>query len=193
VRAGWNWIVVLEPMRAARFVGKLAELVPRSRLNLVGSLGCLALYASLRAYVVKDGHGPPPSKAEITAMAAARAALPVWSSAALGCAPQRERGLRWAELMRRVFSIDVLLSGKSGGRMKPFAKIPDKRVARRMLEHVGLTSDAPEPWPVRGPPESGSSSRCFDDGPQARTTPPQQPTCSRSRGAREDAPGMQRV
>jgi hypothetical protein len=30
--------------------------------------GCLAPHASLRAYVVKDGRGPPPSKAEVTAM-----------------------------------------------------------------------------------------------------------------------------
>jgi len=69
--------------------------------------------------------------------------------------------------MRRVFSFDVWLCGKCGGRMKPIGKITDKRVARRMLEHVDFPSDAPEPWPARGPPESGSSSRCFDDEPQA--------------------------
>ena len=30
--------------------------------------GCLAPHASLRAYVVKDGRGPPPTKAEVTSM-----------------------------------------------------------------------------------------------------------------------------
>jgi hypothetical protein len=70
-------------------------------------------------------------------------------------------------LMRRVFSIDVLLCGNCCGRMKPIAEITDKRVARRMLEHVGFPSDAPEPWPARGLPESGTSPRCFDDEPQA--------------------------
>lgn len=55
-------------------------------------------------------------------MAAARtAALRVESSAVLSCAPPRERGLRWAELMQRVFAIDVLLCPSCGGRMKPIA------------------------------------------------------------------------
>ena len=46
------------------FVGELAALVPRPRSNLVRYHGCLAPHASLRAYVVKDGRGPPPSKAD---------------------------------------------------------------------------------------------------------------------------------
>jgi hypothetical protein len=98
-----------------------------------------------RAYVVKDGRGPPPSRAKITAMAAAIAAPRVGSSAALSCAHQRERALRWAELMRRVLSIDVLLCGECGVRMEPIADITDKRVARRILDHVGFPSHAPQP------------------------------------------------
>ena len=38
--------------------------------------------------------------------------------------------------------------------MRPVAEITDKRVASKMLEHVGMPSDAPELWPARGPPES---------------------------------------
>ena len=70
-------------------------------------------------------------------------------------------------MLRRVFSIDVLLCGNCGGRMKPIAEITDKRVARKMLEHVGFPSDAPEPWPARGPPESVESARWLDDEPSA--------------------------
>ncbi len=81
-------------------VGKLAALVPRPRSNLVRYHGCLAPHASLRAYVVRDGRGPPPSKAEVTAMAAARTAWRVGSCAAQSCAPPRERGLQWADLMQ---------------------------------------------------------------------------------------------
>ena len=158
------------------FVGKLAALVPRPHSNLVRYHGCLAPHASIRAYVVKDGRGPPPSKAEIAAMTAARLAMPVGSSAAaLSCAPLRERGLRWAELLRRVFSIDVLLCGNCGGRMKPIAEITDKRVARTMLAHVGFPSDAPEPWPARGPPESVDSARWLDDEPSAPDDDASQP------------------
>jgi len=86
------------------FVGKLAALVPRPRSNLVRYHGCLAPYASIRAYVVKDGRGQPPSKAELAAIAAARCSSSVESRAPISCAPQRRRGLRWPEVMQRVFA-----------------------------------------------------------------------------------------
>jgi len=124
---------------------------------------CLAPHARIRAYVVKNARGPPPSKTEVAAMVASTAAMRLGSSAAISCAPERPCGLRWPELMQRVFSIDVLLCDKCGGRMKAIAEISDKRVASKMLEHVGFPSDAPEPWPARGPPASGSASRWFDD------------------------------
>lgn len=85
-------------------------------------------------------------------MAAARASTRLRSHAALSCTPVRPRFL-WAELMRRVFEIDVLVCPSCGGRMKPIAEITDRRIARRMLEHVGLASELPHPWPARGPPE----------------------------------------
>lgn len=74
------------------FVGKLAALVPRPRSNLVRYHGCLAPHASLRAYVVKDGRGPPPSKAEVAAMVAARLAMRVGSSAAIAARPCSRTG-----------------------------------------------------------------------------------------------------
>ena len=129
------------------FVGKLAALVPRPRSNLVRYHGCLAPHASIRAYVVNDGRGPPPSKAEVAAIAAARCSMRVESRAPLSCASSRARrcaagGLRWPELMQRVFAIDVLLCPSCGGRMKPIAEITDKRVAKKMLEHAGSTGEA---------------------------------------------------
>ena len=47
--------------------------------------------------------------------------------------------------------------------MKPIAEITDKRLARKMLEHVGLHGDLPTPWPARGPPESDASAWEDDD------------------------------
>jgi hypothetical protein len=155
------------------FVGQLAALVPRPRANLVRYHGCLAPHASLRAYVVKDRRGPPPTKAEVSSMAATRmAALRVGSSAANSCAPPRERGLRWAELMHRVSALDVLLYPSCAGRMKAIAEITDRRVAQTMLEHVGVPSDAPEPCPARGPAPSVGASRSLDHEPQADEPPP---------------------
>ena len=61
------------------------------------------------------------------------------------------RYLLWAELMRRVFSADVLECPKCGGRLRLVAAIIDGLSARRYLEGVGLA----EPRPgiaARGPP-----------------------------------------
>jgi hypothetical protein len=138
------------------FIGKLAALVPRPHCNLVRYHGCLAPHASIRAYVVKDGRGPPPGKAEREIAAPPDAEIPnLGSRAPLSCAPQRDHGRTrpsWAELMQRVFAIDVLECPSCGGRMKPIAEITDKRVARKMLEHVGLGGEDSTPLPARGPP-----------------------------------------
>ncbi len=69
--------------------------------------------------------------------------------------------------MQRVFALDVLVCPSCGGRMKAIAEITDRRVVQKMLEHVGYPSDAPEPWPARGPPASVGVSRGFDDEPPA--------------------------
>ena len=51
--------------------------------------------------------------------------------------------------MRRTWGIDVLECPRCGDRMSIIAIIDDERVARRILEHVGLRSRAPprgKPW-----------------------------------------------
>ena len=79
-------------------------------------------------------------------MVAARLAMPVSSSVA----------------------IDMLQCPIGGGRMKPIAEITDKRVAGKMLEHIGLSSDAPEQqWPARGPPEWSGWVGWLDDEQRA--------------------------
>ena len=61
------------------------------------------------------------------------------------------RYLLWAELMRRVFSADVLECPKCGGRLRLVAAIIDGISARRYLEGTGLAQ--PRPGVVaRGPP-----------------------------------------
>jgi hypothetical protein len=76
-------------------------------------------------------------------MTAAKTALPVGSSAPHRCLPPRERGLRWAELMQRVFAIDALLCPSCGGPVKQIAEITNRRMPQKMLDHVGVPSDAP--------------------------------------------------
>jgi len=71
------------------FLARLAVLVPRPRVNLVLYHGVLAPRAA-RAAVV-----PGPSQA-------------VAASSETGTRPGTGRGWRWADLMRRVFEVDVL-------------------------------------------------------------------------------------
>jgi len=48
---------------------------------------------------------------------------------------------RWADLLQRVFSVDVLACPNCGGRMRVLATIDDPRVVRRILSHLGLLGD----------------------------------------------------
>jgi hypothetical protein len=68
----------------------------------------------------------------------------------LGAAPPRH--WRWAELLQRVFAVDVLVCPRCGGRMRVIATIDDPRVVRRILTHLGLMGDEgppADPWPCR--------------------------------------------
>ena len=60
----------------------------------------------------------------------------------------------WAELMLRVFSIDVLHCQHCGSRCKLIAPITDLLVARRILRHLRLPCDAPPIAAARPPPQA---------------------------------------
>ena len=58
----------------------------------------------------------------------------------------------WAELLKRVFEIDVLTCTYCGGKRKLIALLTDGAVVRSILEHLGLPSEAPTLAPARSPP-----------------------------------------
>ena len=60
----------------------------------------------------------------------------------------RPRYRAWAELMRRAFEADVLACPRCGGRMVVLATIEDPAVIRRILTHLGLSTDAGEALPA---------------------------------------------
>jgi hypothetical protein len=59
--------------------------------------------------------------------------------------------LSWAELIRRVFAVDVLECPRCGGRMRILAAIQTPGAIRDILEHLGLPSRAPPIHPARRP------------------------------------------
>ncbi len=128
------------------FLEKLAALIPRPRINLVIYHGVLAAHARGRAGAVAVGVR---GEARANAPDASRPGAP--GSAPAPSPPPRH--FAWADLLRRVFAIDVLACA-CGGRLRFLATIEDPVVVRRILRHVGLPTDPPVPIPARPPPRT---------------------------------------
>jgi hypothetical protein len=128
--------VVFSPLTLLQ---RLSWLVPLPRIHLTRYHGVFAPAHPWRSRVVPS---PPPTEPP------------------LACARKR-RWIDWADLLKRVFALEVLACA-CGGRRRVLSVIKDERVARRILDHLGLPSQvpllataAPQPqgelWPT-GPP-----------------------------------------
>ena len=138
--------IVFEPLD---FLARLAALVPRPRAHLLTYHGVLAPAAIWRELIVPR----PPSSADGTH--GEQPHEPSSESAPSPSARQRKRRTRstWAELMLRAFSIDVLTCPHCGGLRELIAFLTDGLVVRKILEHLGLPTEARRIAPARGPPE----------------------------------------
>ena len=122
-------------MTPLEFMQRLAALVPRPRLHLIRFHGVLAPNAALRKAVV-----PVPVA---TATAAAHAG---------DCAhtpPGSAKGrMRWAQLLKRVFDIDIAQCPHCGGQLKLIAAIEEPAAIARILTHLGLAAQPPPRAPA---------------------------------------------
>jgi hypothetical protein len=57
----------------------------------------------------------------------------------------------WAELLRRVFAVDVLTCPHCGGPRRLIAQLTDPIVVRKILGHLGLPTEPPRSAPARSP------------------------------------------
>ena len=161
------------------FLEKLAVLIPKPRVNLLLYHGVLAPRARHRTVALRAMPSPTPAAAPASDAAAsgspvaaamvgpglpqaAVSAAPNVSGAAGACgaspsssgpSPRSPRRyLAWAELLRRIFEIDILAC-TCGGRLRFIATIEDPPVVERILRHLGLPTAMPEPAaPARPPP-----------------------------------------
>jgi len=62
--------------------------------------------------------------------------------------PRRTR-LPWAELLRRVFALDVLVCARCGGPLTVVAYITEAAVVAKILAHLGLPTTPPPLSPAR--------------------------------------------
>jgi hypothetical protein len=140
-------------------LAKLAVLTPRPRVNTLIYHGVLAAHARGRpAAVTYAGTNdalpaPPATGAEVPApLAAAPVAAP--ADSAPNPTPPRPfpRNPTWALLMRRAFDFDVLACPRCGAQMTLLATIDDPRTVRRILSHLGISTEIPYPAPCRAPP-----------------------------------------
>jgi hypothetical protein len=54
--------------------------------------------------------------------------------------------------MRRAFEFDVTACPRCGGRLRLIALVEQAAVIERILRHLGLSTDVPDPRPARAPP-----------------------------------------
>jgi hypothetical protein len=146
---------------AVEFLGRLAVLVPRPRVNLILYYGILGARAAWRPAVVpRPASGRPTSDPGEAAPATPDAA---WS---------RARGQCWAALMKRTFppppfglrrglavalrakagGFDVLECPRCGGRLRLIALIEEAAIIGRILRHLGLPTELPVVRAARAPP-----------------------------------------
>ena len=139
--------VAFEPMD---FVSKLAALIPRPRMNVIRFHGVYAPHARLRESVI-----PEPEE------------LPEKSGC--GCGPDdpasRNIRLQWAELLSRVFQVDVFRCPRCHSKMQRIAWITDPATIRKILNAVGRSADLPT-----GPPHQPNTEP-FENGPVNLNSP----------------------
>jgi hypothetical protein len=112
---------------------RLAALVPRPRLHLIRFQGILAPNAKLRSFVVPR------------APASARSEPGCHDRADRDAAAAAPRpSLRWADLLRRVYDIDMRSCPNCGqGTLEPMAPILDPDAIARILDAIDRRSRAP--------------------------------------------------
>jgi hypothetical protein len=120
------------------FVEKLAALIPPARVHLTRFFGCLAPHAKIRAQIV-----PQP--------------LPAATSDVDAVDPQKNtperpaRAKRWAELLARVFGLDMQKCEDCGGPLKIVSAILEPNAITSILTHLRLPDKPPGLAPPRIP------------------------------------------
>jgi hypothetical protein len=117
------------------FVEKLAALVPPPRIHLTRFHGVLAPHSKLRKHVVpKKEEDPTQDPVSITAEK-----------------PKRSKRKSWAELLARVFNIDMKSCPLCNGEFKIVAAIIETGAIKKILTHMGLPYEPPDIAPARFP------------------------------------------
>ena len=142
--------------------------VPRPRCHLVRYHGILGPAAKDRAKVVPTPPAPPARDAASADLAGSdKADTGESRDINLSKIPRVSR-LPWALLLQRVFMTDALTCPKCNGRMKILAAITKPDAIRKILDHLGIPSEAPRRTTARPPPQAelaGTADSDYADPP----------------------------
>jgi hypothetical protein len=128
--------VILEPLD---LIARLAALVPAPRRHQLRYHGTLAPHSAWRQQVV-----PAPPATEDAAAGGST------EGSEAGGERRRSSRIPWAELLRRVFAIDVLECCRCGGRMSIIATVTESEAVRKILTCIGLPARPPPVAAARG-------------------------------------------
>ena len=127
-------------------IEKLIPLIPRPRCHLVRYHGILGPAAKDRHKVVPTPPAPDAAGADKAGEGESRE-IDLSKLA-------RVSRLPWALLLKRVFMTDALTCPKCQGRMKILAAITEPEAIRKILDHLGIPSEAPRRTAERPPPQT---------------------------------------
>ena len=123
-------------------IERLVAQVPRPRAHLTRYHGVLAPAFTARSQIVPSVGVPSARRGSKD------------SDAPGSQTPKRPGRFPWASLVWRVFLTDVLECGRCSARMEIVAAVTSKDGIVRILEHMGLPTDAPAFHPPRPPPQA---------------------------------------
>jgi hypothetical protein len=140
--------VLLSPME---LMEKLSAIVPPPYKHQVNYYGCLSSHSNLRPLIV------PGESAANKDETAAKKESPPTDEKQEGANPDEMKKekikksgyIDWQTLLKKVFKIDISVCPKCQGRMKVIAVINEKKIIKKILDHMGLGSDPPAVSPSR--------------------------------------------
>ena len=143
--------IIFQPLE---LMERLAALVPAPRFNMIRYSGVLAPSAAWRQRIIPEGIESPRVSSVCTEKCGQNARVP-GEAVNLAFAVQkrktenekdlnpRPRRFAWAELLKRVFSVDALKCNKCGNTMRILCAVNPPDAIRKILDCLGLPSRPP--------------------------------------------------
>ena len=145
--------LVFEPLV---FLEWLAALVPPPTSHTVLYHGLLSSHAAWRAELLPEADpvASPVSDESPVLHPSLVAHAPALAEPVDDVPELRARRLRWAQLLQRVFGLDILHCDRCGGRREVVAFIVRPAEIQRICAHLGYPTEPPLIAPARAPPQA---------------------------------------